>query len=296
MVAPDWIAVDWGTTFVRAWAMAGNAEVLAEARSDRGMVVLDRSGFEPALRNLIGGWEPAPVFASGMVGSRQGWIEAPYTAVPCRLDALATVRAPVSDRELSVTVVGGVKQERPADVMRGEETQIAGYLAKRPDFDGVLCLPGTHSKWAQISAGEIVSFRSAMTGELFGLLSKASVLRHAMGDGWNGEAFADAASEAMSRPESLAARLFGIRAESLLHGLDGATARAQLSGLLVGAELAAMRPYWLGQEVVIIGEKTLNSVYSEALAAQGLAPESASADEMTRAGLARIRARPEAAA
>lgn len=293
MVEPAWIAVDWGTTTCRAWAMGPGGRVLAEGRSDKGMGALARDGFEPALREVIAGWAPAPVVACGMVGSRQGWIEAAYTAVPCAPEDFTTVSAPVTDPVPSVTIVGGVKQEKPADVMRGEETQIAGYLAARPGFDGVICLPGTHTKWAQISAGEIVSFRTAMTGELFALLSERSVLRHSIAGGWDGEAFAAAVSETLSRPESLAARLFSVRAESLLHDLGGAAARAQVSGLLIGAELAAMRPYWLGLDIAIVGENRLNLLYAEALRAQGLTPTLASGDEMTRAGLASAHARLE---
>ncbi len=292
-MTPDWIAVDWGTSACRAWAMGADGTVLAEARSDRGMGTLAPEAFEPALREMIAGWGLAPVLACGMVGARQGWIEAPYAPVPCAPDAFETVKAPVSDTDLSVSIIGGVSQAKPADVMRGEETQIAGVFATRPGFDGVLCLPGTHTKWVQVSAGEIVSFRTAMTGELFALLSKSSTLRHSIGPGWDDEIFAEAVTDALARPETLAARLFSVRADSLIHGLDPGAARARVSGLLIGAELAAMRAYWLGQPVALIGETGLNSVYSRALAVQGLVAESFQADELTRAGLGLIRARRE---
>lgn len=291
MATPDWIAVDWGTSACRAWAMADDGRVLAEARSEQGMGSLAPDAFEPALVALIAGWDRAPVLACGMVGARQGWTEAPYAAVPCAPAAFRTVEPPTSDTDLSVTIVGGVSQAQPADVMRGEETQIAGVLATHSGFDGVLCLPGTHTKWVQVSAGEIVSFRTAMTGELFALLSTSSVLRHAIGEGWDDDAFAEAVADSLSRPEALAARLFSVRAESLLDGLAPGAARARVSGILIGAELAAMRPYWLGQQVAIVGETALNSVYSRALSAQGLAPTTLPADQATRAGLALIRAR-----
>lgn len=291
----DWIAVDWGTTNLRVWAMDAASRVLAHGESAEGMGTLDRAGFEPALIRLVGGWLPAkgrvPVVACGMVGSRQGWVEAPYRAVPCVPLAKGQMARPeVREARLSVQVVPGLKQDRPADVMRGEETQIAGFLSARPDFDGVLCLPGTHSKWVHISAGEAVSFQTFMTGEMFSLLSKQSVLRHGVAsEGWNGRAFSDAVSEALSRPERLAAALFTIRAEGLLHGLDGASARARLSGLLIGAELAAARPYWLGQDVAIIGAEALGRTYAEALALQGVTAERLEAGAMTLAGLAAAR-------
>ena len=279
-----WIAVDWGTSHVRAWLMRGDGVVLDRRSSAQGMGTLDQGGFEPALRALVGDALPAPVLACGMVGSRQGWTEAPYTAVPCPPPA-ASEAVQVPGTDLDVRILPGVKQAKPADVMRGEETQIAGYLATYPQFDGVICLPGTHTKWAHVSAGEIVSFRTAMTGEMFALLSERSVLRHSMGDGWDAAAFAEGVDQALSRPEGLAAALFSLRAEGLLEDLGGAAARARLSGLLVGAELAAMKPYWLGQQVALIGAETLSKAYAEALSGQGAPTQMAGAEDMTLAGL-----------
>jgi 2-dehydro-3-deoxygalactonokinase len=289
----DWIAVDWGTTHLRAWAMRSDTAI-AEGVSDQGMNALAPGGFEPALLALVAPWlgpGVTPVVACGMVGARQGWAEAPYRAVPCAPLAPGGIAAPVRDPRLSVTLVPGLKQTAPPDVMRGEETQIAGWLATRPGWDGVLCLPGTHTKWAQVSAGEVTGFRSFMTGEMFALLAEASVLRHSVAaEGWDDDAFAAAVSDTLSRPERLAAALFALRAEALLTGLDGGAARARLSGLLIGAELAAARPFWLGQRVAVIGAEGLSSAYAAALAAQGLIVERAEAGAMTRAGLAAARA------
>jgi 2-dehydro-3-deoxygalactonokinase len=290
MTQAGWIAADWGTSHLRVWAMDG-ASVVAEAQSDKGMGTLARDGFEPALLDLVTPWldgaaGPMTVIACGMVGARQGWIEAPYAAVPCAPLATAPAEAPVTDPRLRVLVLPGLKQDHPADVMRGEETQIAGFLALNPGFDGVLCLPGTHCKWVQVSAGEVVSFRSFMTGELFATLGTHTVLRHTIpSSGWDDAAFATALDDALSRPEALAARLFSLRAEALLHGLEPATARARLSGLLIGAELAGARPYWLGQQVAVIGDGPVARPYLSALEAQGLSPIRCDAAAMTRAGL-----------
>jgi 2-dehydro-3-deoxygalactonokinase len=288
-----WIAVDWGTSNCRAWAMSEANEVVAEATSDKGMGQLERDGFEPALLDVIGDWLSSgtmDIFACGMVGSRQGWIEAGYRSVPCTpLDTGFAVPR-VCDTRLRVRVVPGLKQENPPDVMRGEETQIAGFLDRSPDFDGVLCLPGTHAKWVQISAGEVVSFRTFMTGELFAAISRQTVLRHSLGEGWNESAFAEAVADALARPESLAHRLFTIRAEGLIANLAPAEATARLSGLLIGAELAASRPYWLGQRVALIADGTLARRYDTALGLQGVQPALVSVEEMTLAGLSAARA------
>lgn len=290
-VRAEWIAVDWGTSSLRAWAMQGDT-VLAEAASGDGMSRLDRDGFEPALLALISDWiadGPVDVIACGMVGARQGWVEAPYTAVPTAPLPGPPVRVPGTDQRLRAYVVPGLKQTDPADVMRGEETQIAGFLARNKNWDGVICLPGTHTKWVQISADEVISFRTFMTGELFELLGQNSVLRHSIGDGWNEDGFAQAVDDTLSKPENLAARLFGLRAQELLHGQDRDLARARLSGLLIGAELAATRAYWLGQQLAVIGAPGLSQTYAMALRQQGCFVTLADAAEMTRAGLATAR-------
>ncbi|PTE13253.1 2-dehydro-3-deoxygalactonokinase [Pseudogemmobacter blasticus] len=285
----DWIAVDWGTTRLRAWAM-GPDGVRAEAASDEGMGRLDRAGFEPALLRLIGGWLGSgvtPVLACGMVGSRQGWHEVPYRQVPCAPVAAGALAAvPVQDRRIAVQIVPGLAQSVPADVMRGEETQIAGALTLHPGFDGAVCLPGTHSKWAQVSAGEVVSFQTFLTGELFALLSEQSVLRHGLSEGWDDSAFDAGLAEGASRPERLMALLFRLRAEGLLSGLSGAAARSRLSGLLIGAELAAARPWWLGLPILLIGADRLCGLYARGLAAQGATARVLPATDCTLAGLA----------
>jgi 2-dehydro-3-deoxygalactonokinase len=286
-----WIAVDWGTSNLRAWAMGPDDVPLAEAGSDEGMGRLEAAAYEPALLALIGPWlgsEPIDVVACGMVGSRQGWVEAPYAAVPGPpRPTTAPTRAPVRDPRLRVHVLPGLKQADPPDVMRGEETQIAGFLAGEPEFDGVACLPGTHSKWAHLSAGEVVSFRSFLTGELFALLSRQSVLRHSVAsEGWSDSDFAEAVGETLSRPETLAARLFGLRAAGLIAGLEPVRARARLSGILIGAELAATRPYWLGRAVVLIGADRVSAAYAAALSLVGVTARRVPAEAMTLAGLA----------
>ncbi len=287
----DWIAVDWGTTHLRAWAMAEDGTHCAEAVSDDGMSGLTRDAFEPALLRLIEPWlgsGPIEVLACGMVGSRQGWSEAPYASVPAKPAELTPVPVKTRDRRLVVSILPGLSQASPPDVMRGEETQIAGFLAQSPGFDGILCLPGTHTKWVHLSAGEVVSFQTFMTGELFELLSEHSVLRHSVASARTGpEAFAEAVGETLSRPERLAQRLFSIRADNVLSGLSPDAARGRLSGFLIGAELAAARPYWLGQEVAVAAAPGLASLYAAALGAQGVAVRTLDADPLTRLGLAR---------
>lgn len=288
-ITADWIAVDWGTSNMRAWAMSASGTILAEASSDQGMGKLGRDAFEGALVELIGAWinGPTTVVACGMVGSRQGWVEAPYVSVPCPALPEGLVEAPTTHPDLTVYVVPGIKQDQPADVMRGEETQITGFLARNKNWDGVICLPGTHTKWVHISANEIVSFQTFMTGELFATIAGQTVLRHSVAaEGWDDESFANGLDASLTRPERLAARLFSLRAQSLLNGLDGQKARAHLSGLLIGAELAAAKPYWLGQQVAVIGDSGLAKLYVSALATQSAPATQVNAPAITLAGLA----------
>jgi 2-dehydro-3-deoxygalactonokinase len=288
----SWIAVDWGTTHLRSWAVDAAGAVLENRRSDSGMNALKQGEFEAALLELTTDWlrdgRTTPAICCGMVGSRQGWVEAPYLRAPCPpVGPAPAVPAPGRNSRLRVFVVPGLKQETPADVMRGEETQIAGLLAKRPDFDGVVCLPGTHTKWVHVSAGEVVSFQTYLTGELFALLSRQSVLRHFIAaQGWDETAFQAALASALSRPSAVAARLFSLRASALISDLDAVSARATLSGLLVGLELGAARPYWLGREVVVLGADALAGIYRTALLAQGVRAEQLNAEALTLAGLA----------
>lgn len=294
MAQIDWIALDWGTTQLRAFAMSDGGESLHRASSDDGMSRLSRNGFEPAMLSLIGGWlgaDAMPVVAAGMVGARQGWCEAPYAEVPCGpVDPAGFITVPGTDPRIAVTIIPGLCQPHPADVMRGEETQIAGFLKQDPGFDGVLCLPGTHTKWARVSAGEIVGFRTFMTGEMFATLATHSVLRHSVDHGWDDGAFAKAVRDGLSHPEMIAARLFSLRAEDILTGAAKGSARARLSGLLIGAELAAARSWWLGQRVALIGADTLVAHYRIALDQQGVDAPAFSGDDMVLAGLVAARA------
>lgn len=283
----DWIAVDWGTSNLRAYAMKG-ATFVARTQSQDGMGKLTKGEFAPALRSVTACWDGSdllPVVACGMVGSRQGWAEAPYRAVPCPPLANTLTRVQ-SCANRSVHIVPGLSQKTPPDVMRGEETQIAGFLNLNPGWDGVLCLPGTHTKWVHLSAGDVVSFQTFMTGEMFSLLGHSSVLRHSVADeGWDDDAFSQAVSDAISKPERLAARLFSLRAGDLLHGMDRTAIRASLSGYLIGAELAAARAYWLGQNIAILGTGAQARAYQSGLADQASLAMLVDTERATLAGL-----------
>ena len=288
---PDWLAADWGTSRLRIWGMETNGDLISRQFGDSGMSRISKSEFETEFIKLA---EPflsndttLDVVCCGMAGSRQGWAEASYVKVPCYPPGIANaVQVKTVDPRINVFVLPGIKQTAPADVMRGEETQIRGFMATNPGFDGVICLPGTHTKWVHVSAGEIISFQTFMTGELFSLLSDASVLRHTVQpDGWDEAAFLQAVERSFSRPSAAAAQLFTLRAAALLNEPYENVARSQLSGILIGIELAAARPYWLGQNLAVLGTHEIANAYCQALKAQGLEVSMAHSEDMTLAGL-----------
>ena len=287
----EWIAVDWGTSSLRVWIIGTDGQPFATEASGQGVGTLQNGDFEAALLDLIEPYLIAdtalPVICCGVVGSRQGWSDAAYLSVPCAApNGKTATRVACNDPRISVSILPGIKQITPPDVMCGEETQIAGFLQGNPDFAGVICLPGTHTKWVHISANEIVSFQTFMTGELFALLSKQSVLRHSVGnDGFDPSKFETAVAEAIDRPQVLASKLFGLHAGALVADLDPVTARSRLSGLLIGVELAGARPYWLGQNVAIIADSAMAEPYRLGLAAQGVDAEIFDVASLTLNGL-----------
>ena len=267
-----WVAVDWGTSNLRIWLMSKTNQVIAEHQSDKGMSSLKAPiEFEHVLLDCLGPFlneaHPLPVFCCGMVGAKQGWQDAGYARVPHNpLKNQAPVEIRVQHKGLKVWVLPGLCQVEPFDVMRGEETQIAGVLCDNPDFTGVCCLPGTHSKWALIKAGNVESFSSYMTGELFALLSKQSVLKHSITDEhWSDEVFNHSVAQALNAPDQFLGELFSIRARDLLGDGTASYAKTRLSGLLIGLELSGTKAWWQDKAVMLVGSGALQSLYVKAL-------------------------------
>jgi len=191
------------------------------------------------------------------------------------------------DPRVAVMCLDGMAQTQPVDVMDEQVAQIAGFIAANPDWDGVLCLAGVRSNWVHISAGEVVSFQTFMSGEMIEMLAADSALSRALlGAGWDDAEFQVALSDAMSRPERAVAALFSLHAEERLMGHTPSKARARLSGMWMGMEMAAARPYWLGQNVAIIGEGALAEQYQAALRTQGVIAPCWDVVDMALRGLA----------
>ncbi|WP_158625982.1 2-dehydro-3-deoxygalactonokinase [Arsenicitalea aurantiaca] len=276
-----WIAVDWGTSNLRAWGMSDTGDPLFERVSDKGMAKLAPDAFGPVLSELLGDAVPEgrtlKTLICGMAGARQGWLEAPYLDAPADLSALgrAAVMPEIADSRFAPRILPGVCQRGlgQEDVMRGEETQLLGLSTLQPGYSGVVVLPGTHSKWAVLEGHQLVRFSTAMTGEIYEALGSHTVLRHSLKDAGIGperdEGVDAGIAAGLEAPERLAGMIFKVRAAALLSGRSADWCAGYLSGLLIGAEIGAHR-HWIGSAPIpIIGGSTLSALYARALGMTG---------------------------
>lgn len=287
------IALDWGTTSLRGWLIAGDGTILDRRAGGPGILAVGDNDFAAAHRAFVAGWSPVPAIASGMIGSKQGWIEAPYVACPGGFADLAPGLRGIGDGALRIVpgVAWQVAGVAP-DVMRGEETQIFGALDAH-DASGLFILPGTHSKWARVTGGRIVSFATFMTGEIFAVLRQHSILGRLMAPGampdLNAAAFEAGAEVGLHHGEELLHRLFEVRTLGLFERLSASDAPSYLSGLLIGAEIAAAlhRESVADAPPTLIGARPLCAAYQRVLVAQGITARIADED-VTPRGLWRI--------
>jgi 2-dehydro-3-deoxygalactonokinase len=274
------VVADWGTTNLRAWALDAQGEVADHRDSPHGLLAVEGGRFGEALAEVASGWLaglPAgrmPVLLSGMVGSKLGWKEAPYLALPVALDELARHLVAIeSPLHAAIRIVPGVKLDdaKQPDVIRGEETQIFGALQTLKGQDGVFVLPGTHSKWAIVEKGKLISFRTYMTGEVFGLLRRSGTLSQLMeGDRHDDATFAEGVARGASADAGgLLHRLFSVRTLGLLDQMPRGNLASYLSGLLIGAEvrdgLAWLRLADRAGITAGIGSPTILESYRQAL-------------------------------
>jgi 2-dehydro-3-deoxygalactonokinase len=297
--AVEWVAVDWGTSNLRAWGIDSAGGTVFARSSPEGMGRLTREDYPGVLGGLLSGLveRPTDVLVCGMAGARQGWMEAPYVEVPAALSALGrfAVTPQMHSSQFSVRILPGLCQRSigAEDVMRGEETQLLGLTVLRPGYSGPVLMPGTHCKWVTVDAGRIERFESAMTGEIFDVMGHHSVLRHSLVGETSGPASEDglmAGLEAgLEDPGRLTSLLFKTRAAALLSARGPDWCSGYLSGVLVGAEVGGHRS-WFGTGVVpLIGSDRLNHLYAAALRMAGAAGEAMDATAATLAGLAEAR-------
>jgi 2-dehydro-3-deoxygalactonokinase len=295
MGAAALLACDWGTTNLRAWTLDADGEIVAHQEFDLGVSKLRpgeagarfNSEVQPALQ-AVG----LPAILCGMVGSNLGWTVAPYADCPVGIEELAGCLVAVEAHAAWVRIVPGVRGPGITggpDVMRGEETQLMGWLHANPDRRRgrhVVCHPGTHAKWMLVEEGRLTRFATAMTGELFAVLGKHSVLKSDAAPD-DAAAFVEGLAAA-GDGDALAARLFTARARVVGGNASAESTPSYLSGLLIGSEVAAV-PKLLGlsgqEPVALLGDETLCRLYAQALDRRGVAHESFDGEDAAIAGL-----------
>jgi 2-dehydro-3-deoxygalactonokinase len=298
----EWIAVDWGTSNLRAWGIGACGDVMFSRASDQGMSKLTPDAYPGVLGALLTGNFPTKgpkidVLICGMAGARQGWMEAPYLNAPVDLGTLAdrAVVPALRDTRLSARILPGICQRVAGqeDVMRGEETQLLGLGTLWPAFSGVVCMPGTHTKWVRLFGRRVERFTTAMTGELFEVLRTHSILRHSFAGPIDGphrdDGFRAGVACGTEAPQKLPAMLFKVRAGSLLSGRTSDWCAGFLSGLLIGSEIGAQRD-WIGEtEIAIVGDVELAALYARGISTVGAQARIVDGVEATLAGLKAVR-------
>lgn len=293
------IGIDWGTSNVRGFRYGGGGHVVETLQLDAGLRHVVPGAWEAAFRSNFGDWVDASpraaVLMSGMAGSRQGWSETPYVQCPVFCDALATRLHPVAGSR--VQIVPGLctfAGDGTPDVMRGEETQLAGLVTAGLPEGGcyTVCLPGTHSKWVELDSDRIVTFRTLMTGELFEVLLHHSLLGRMAETGGSDEAAFLRGVERGFTSTRLLHDLFGVRTLRLFDRLAATSAPDYLSGLLIGSELSCAAQ-WTAPEasVVLVGSRTLTARYEAALRHIGRTAIIIDGETAAACGLWRIAAR-----
>jgi 2-dehydro-3-deoxygalactonokinase len=264
-----YIAVDWGTTNRRAYSVGPAGRLTDSFEDEIGLLAVPRDGFEAAVGEIRERLGDRPMLLAGMVGSNRGWREAPY--VPCPAGSKDLAGSILWIEPGRTGIVPGVSQSGAggADVMRGEEVQVFGAVAAglvAPDT--LICHPGTHAKWIVMESGRISSFRTMMTGELFSLLKKHSILSDQLqGEVAPDEGFRAGVAEALAGREILSS-LFAVRARHLLGESVGDPA-SYASGLLIGSDVRAGLGRHGSGPVALIGRPELCELYAAALAQAG---------------------------
>ncbi|WP_417701046.1 2-dehydro-3-deoxygalactonokinase [Pseudophaeobacter sp.] len=265
----NWTAAWVGSNEVTLWTMSAREVV------QRHSTLRSQSDAQQDLLTALQQAEVStrdPILACGLS-------QAAAVEVPAKPAELAPVQLDIAPWHL--LALSGLRQKTPLALMQGHTAQIGGFLALNPKWDGVICLPGAVTHWVQVSAAEVVSFQSTLSSGLQAALAQ----QLSIDDDWSESALKDAVAETMSRPERLAARLAELHANHQLQAAQNPEISGRLWGYLLGAELSAARPYWLGQNLALIGSDHKAAPYLAALSAQGLPVTQADPTRMALEGL-----------
>jgi 2-dehydro-3-deoxygalactonokinase len=212
-----YIAVDWGTTNRRVFAVDGSGQATETLEDELGIMAVPPGGFEAAMHAIRAQFAGRPVLMAGMIGSNRGWVETPYVPCPAGAEALAAAIQWIEPDMVGIVPGVSLNDEGRADVMRGEEVQVVGAIGLGAiGADALICHPGTHAKWIAMRQSRIAEFQTMMTGELFALLSKHSILAAQLEGAVAPDAsFREGAAAGLGGADLLSS-LFAIRARHLL--------------------------------------------------------------------------------
>ncbi|BCG10344.1 2-dehydro-3-deoxygalactonokinase [Buttiauxella agrestis] len=279
----SYIAVDWGSTHLRAW-LYRDGQCVDSLQQPCGVSRLAEQTVRQVFDQYIEPWRKEhaiPVVMAGMIGSDAGWQPVPYLACPVTLHEIGAQLFEIAPQ---VWIVPGLKTAR--NVMRGEETQLIGAMQLAPADCYVM--PGTHSKWVQIHEGSVSGFTTAMTGELHHLLMNHSLIGKGLPEQHDNDAAFNSGLQCGLDSPSLVSRLFEARASRVLGDLPPECVSEWLSGLLIGAEVAAMSHELAVKHVTLVGNESLCRRYHQVLAQAGITADEIAGDAAFQQGIRSI--------
>lgn len=272
------IGVDWGTSTMRSYLIDNSGGIKKSIYSDNGILNLENKDYAAVLISQLNtlGVEGGvfPLILSGMITSKEGWMETPYIKCPASVENLSENMSLLNHDVLGpVWFVPGVKQLSPEpDIMRGEETQLAG-IGKQGNI--LVILPGTHSKWVTLKDGTIQKFKTFMTGDVYSAMLSHTILKTLPDDRWSDDLFRSGVKNSFDRCRkggSILSGMFQVRVQTILGLTLEQGGRSFLSGILIGGEIAEAITGGFDdfELVLVVCEKNLASLYLEALTSYGI--------------------------
>ena len=288
MIKPFLIALDWGSTRFRGWLLDPNGIEIDKIDEEFGILNINHSQYIDVFEKQLGSWikehGSIPIIAAGMIGSRQGWMETPYLNCPTGPEQLAQnltylkINSKLINDPISMAIVPGIQyfENGIPDVMRGEETQIAGLLWSQHQV-GLCIFPGTHSKWIFTNKGIIESFTTFMTGEIFSLMEKHSIVNRLMvGKSFNREDFLSGCNQSLSSSYGFLKQIFSARTMGLFDKVKPKGIYSYLSGIVIGNEIKdGLDNYYKNSSykektIILNGENSLCNLYKIAFEIAGV--------------------------
>lgn len=291
------IAIDWGSSNMRAWLLRTSGEEIDFFSSAEGIIHVEKNNYIRILTQLIERWasyinsQLVDIFMVGMIGSENGMSFIPYMKCPQLLSAIKPSRPIMENGVFRLWIVPGVSLQHSdiKNVMRGEETQLIG--AHKMFNASHYLMPGTHSKWVRVKDNEITDFRTAMTGELFNILLKYSLIGRGLPKQINDSVIFSEGLKVGCKSNNIVNTLFEVRANYVLNALDKHVVSDYLSGVLIGNEVKNFQREFNSDnqsDVIVVAESFLLEKYGLALNHLGIGYQHITGNEAYKTGIKSI--------